>query len=165
MNKMQDGIGVNKKDENSCNWAWFYGKTKNSFVKRKFTEELNEKEQIDCAFVCTSPLSHAKIIKNCLENGWNVFSEINLTEDGYHENMAFTLAKKKVLFLSSTPLYREEMKAIKDVVTKIINRFVIFIMWGSIYRTGIHGNGIRISLWEIERQVGAENCLRLNCPG
>lgn len=85
---------------------------------RKSIEELNEKEQIDCAFVCTSPLSHAKIIKNCLENGWNVFSEINLTEDGYHENMALALAKKKVLFLSSTPLYREEMKAINDVVTK-----------------------------------------------
>lgn len=69
-------------------------------------------EQIDCAFVCTAPLSHAKIIRECLENGWNIFSEINLVADGYEENIKLAEEKEKVLFLSSTPIYRGEMQAI-----------------------------------------------------
>lgn len=67
---------------------------------------------LDCAFVCTSPQFHAGIIKECLEKGMHVFSEINLISDLYDENICLAKQKKKVLFLSSTPLYKEEMQII-----------------------------------------------------
>ena len=63
----------------------------------------------DCAFVCTSPLSHNSIIRSCLQKGLHVFTEINLVKDGYDENMALAKEKGKVLFLSSTFLYRNEI--------------------------------------------------------
>lgn len=67
---------------------------------------------MDCAFICTSPQSHAGIIQECLEKGMHVFSEINLINDRYDENMRLAKQKNKVLFLSSTPLYKEEMQII-----------------------------------------------------
>lgn len=67
---------------------------------------------IDCALICTSPLGHADIIKKCLENGIHVFTEINLTLDGYDDNIALANKNGKVLFLSSTPLYRKEIEYI-----------------------------------------------------
>ena len=69
-------------------------------------------ELIDCAFVCTSPLSHADIIHTCLENNWHVFTEINLVSDRYGENIELAKEKGKVLFLSSTFLYRKEQEYI-----------------------------------------------------
>lgn len=68
--------------------------------------------RFDTAFVCTSPLSHANIIKSCLDNNLHVFSEINLVADGYSENVHLAQQKGLVLFLSSTFLYREETKYI-----------------------------------------------------
>lgn len=70
-----------------------------------------------CAFVCTSPLSHASIISECLNKGWNVFTELNLVDTDYEKNIS--LAKKKgcTLFLSSTFFYREEIKFIKSQIT------------------------------------------------
>ena len=69
-------------------------------------------KKLDCAFVCTSPQSHASIIKECLENNLHVFSEINLIDDMYDENIKLAEQRGKVLFLSSTPLYKEEMQII-----------------------------------------------------
>lgn len=69
-------------------------------------------EKFDCAFVCTSPLSHGKIIQECLERGCHIFSEINLVDDYYEENIQLAKNKDKVLFLSSTPIYRSEMQYI-----------------------------------------------------
>lgn len=66
----------------------------------------------EAAFVCTPPLSHAAIIRDCLLHGMHVFSEINLVANGYDENIALAKKKERVLFLSSTPLYREEIKYI-----------------------------------------------------
>ena len=63
----------------------------------------------ETAFVCTPPLSHAGIIRECLSQDMNVFSEINLVPDGYAENMELAKQRNRVLFLSSTPLYREEI--------------------------------------------------------
>lgn len=82
----------------------------------KSISEAVEDNCFQCAFVCTSPLSHANIIKECLYNNLHVFTEINLVSDGYEENM--TLAKEKglVLFLSSTFLYRKETQAIIEKV-------------------------------------------------
>ncbi len=69
-------------------------------------------EKIDCAFICTAPLSHGKIIQECLERDCHIFSEINLVDDFYEENMKLAKIKNKVLFLSSTPIYRSEMQYI-----------------------------------------------------
>lgn len=74
----------------------------------------NISEKIDCAFVCTSPQFHAPIIHECLQNNLHVFSEINLINDMYDENIKLAKQKGKVLFLSSTPLYREEMQIIEN---------------------------------------------------
>lgn len=70
----------------------------------------------DCAFICVSPLSHSAIIRECLENNLHVFTEINLVSDGYEENIRLSQERNKVLFLSSTFLYREEVKYIRSRV-------------------------------------------------
>ena len=66
--------------------------------------------------MCTSPLSHNKIIKECLNNGWNIFTELNLVSDGYEENIALAEKKHCTLFLSSTFLYREEIQYIRQKI-------------------------------------------------
>lgn len=71
---------------------------------------------LDCAFVCTPPLTHSEIITQCLHHGMHVFSELNLVKDGYERNMLLAKEKGKVLFLSSTALYRKEMNYINNKV-------------------------------------------------
>ena len=68
------------------------------------------------AFISTSPLSHASIIKECLSYNFHVFTELNLTDAGYDENLRIAEEKGRVLFLSSTPLYRKEIQCIKETV-------------------------------------------------
>jgi len=63
----------------------------------------------DCAFVCTAPLSHSRIILKCLSVGLHVFTELNLVSDDYIEMIRLADEKKKTLFLSSTFLYREDV--------------------------------------------------------
>lgn len=83
----------------------------------KTLSSLDEvKCKIDCAFVCTSPLSHASIVKECLQRKWNVFTELNLVDDGYEENLCLAKNNGCILFLSSTFLYREEIKYIGSSV-------------------------------------------------
>ena len=76
-------------------------------------------ESMDCAFVCTPPQTHGEIIRECLERGWHVFSEINLIANLYDENIRLAKEKGKVLFLSSTPIYRAEMRFITERVRQI----------------------------------------------
>lgn len=92
-------------------------------VKEKFClecyksiSEACEEQRIDAAIICTSPLSHAGIIKECLEHNLHVFTEINLVQDGYDENIALSKMKGRVLFLSSTFLYRKETQTIINKV-------------------------------------------------
>lgn len=75
-----------------------------------------KKEDIKCAFVCTSPLSHANIIEECLTNKWNVFTELNLVADKYEENIRLAKENGCVLFLSSTFFYREEISYIREKI-------------------------------------------------
>lgn len=78
--------------------------------------EVVAKEQPEAAVISTSPLSHAAIIKECLQNNLHVFTEINLVSDGYEENMKLADEKKRTLFLSSTFLYQAEtLKIIEKV--------------------------------------------------
>ena len=80
--------------------------------------EVVDQEHPDAAVISTSPLSHAAIIKECLENNLHVFTEINLVADSYAENMALAKEKGKVLFLSSTFLYRKETQTIIEKAHK-----------------------------------------------
>lgn len=77
----------------------------------------------DCAIVSTAPISHANIIHTCLNAGVHVFTELNLVDDMYEENMQLAANKGLVLFLSSTFLYRNEIQYImdnmKDIQSKV----------------------------------------------
>ena len=75
------------------------------------------KQKIDCAIVSTSPDTHSQLIKECLENDLHVFSELNLNAKGYEENNQLAKEKKKVLFLSSTFLYRKEIQYMKQKIS------------------------------------------------
>lgn len=92
-----------------------------AFVKKEYEmetfptiEEAVLQREFECAFVCTSPLTHAGIIKTCLENDMNVFTELNLVSDDYVENINLAKQKNKLLFLSSTMIYRDEMKYLRE---------------------------------------------------
>lgn len=74
--------------------------------------EATTTEHPDAAVISTSPLSHASIIKECLQYNLHVFTEINLVADGYAENIALAKENEKVLFISSTFLYRKETQTI-----------------------------------------------------
>lgn len=73
-------------------------------------------DKIDGAFVCTSPLSHHEIITECLSRSIHVFTELNLVTDGYDKNIKLAYDKELKLFLSSTFLYRDEIKKIISLV-------------------------------------------------
>ncbi len=75
-------------------------------------------DHIDCAFVCTPPVTHSNIINECLNRGWNVFTELNLIDDGYIDNMRLADDKGCTLFLSSTFLYREEIRYLRSRIGK-----------------------------------------------
>ena len=82
-------------------------------------QALKENEDVQSAFVCTAPLSHNVIIKECLENNLNVFTELNLVTDGYDDNILLAKEKNKTLFLSSTFLYRDEISYIREKVKSV----------------------------------------------
>ncbi len=86
--------------------------------KEAVRKEAEKGEAVSAALVCSSPLSHAGLINQCLEGNLHVFTEINLVRDGYRENMALAREKGCKLFLSSTPVYRAEMRKMKEVLTK-----------------------------------------------
>ena len=92
-----------------------------AFVKKEYEmetfptiEEAVSQRKFECAFVCTSPLTHAGIIKTCLENDMNIFTELNLVSDDYVDNINLAKQKNKLLFLSSTMIYRDEMKYLRE---------------------------------------------------
>ncbi len=102
------GVDINEERRTACEAEWGI-KTYSSLVN------LFRDIDIDCAFICTSPLSHCGIINQCLTAGLHVFTELNLVTDGYEENMTLARTKNLVLFLSSTFLYRDEIKYIKGL--------------------------------------------------
>ena len=83
----------------------------------KTYESLSEalkNNNYNAAVISTSPLSHSKIITECLNNKLNVFTEINLVSDDYDKNIKLSKDKNLSLFISSTPMYRKEMQYIKE---------------------------------------------------
>ncbi len=75
-----------------------------------------EEGDFDCAFIATSPLSHNALIKECILKNIHVFTEMNLVADGYDENIQLAREREKALFISSTFLYREEIRYINRKV-------------------------------------------------
>ncbi len=86
--------------------------------KKSISEALQTGE-VECAFVCTSPLSHSSIIKELLMNELNVFTEINLVSDEYEELIKLAKERNRILFLSSTFLYRKDIQEIKSRVNGV----------------------------------------------
>lgn len=82
--------------------------------------DLNEavKENPDIAFVSSSPLSHATIIPVLLQNKINTFTEINLSSKNYDQMISLAEGNGVKLFLSSTMLYKNQIKKIKELVQK-----------------------------------------------
>lgn len=81
-----------------------------------------KEERPDAAVISTSPLSHSNIILKCLDLGLHVFTEINLVKDKYEEIINKAKEKKLEIFLSSTQLYREEIKEIESRVSDCTQR-------------------------------------------
>lgn len=79
-------------------------------------EEVFDVAKPEYAIVSTSPLSHADVIENCLMHDCHVFTELNLVDDKYESNMRLAKEKKRVLFMSSTFLYRDEIKCVREKV-------------------------------------------------
>ncbi|MCO1601325.1 Gfo/Idh/MocA family protein [Desulfosporosinus nitroreducens] len=75
-----------------------------------------QKSEYTAVFVCSAPLTHSDIIENCLQHKINVFSEINLTDDNYDKLILLADKKKCKLFLSSTPMYRNEIRYITEKI-------------------------------------------------
>lgn len=76
---------------------------------------------LDAALICTSPLSHASLVSDCLDCGLHVFTELNLVSDGYESNMQKARDSGRVWFPSSTFVHRQEMKKIKEIIGGNIN--------------------------------------------
>lgn len=104
-------IGVDSNEERCAESRELYG-----IIAYNSIQAALEAEAIDCAVISTSPHTHADIIKECLEKKLHVFTEINLLADGYEENIVLAKVAGKVLFLSSTFMYRKEMEYIKNAV-------------------------------------------------
>lgn len=77
-------------------------------------DEALARHNLSVAFVCTGPEAHARIITQSLSAGLHVFTEINLIDSQYDENIELARQKGKVLFLSSTGMYRSEVAYIKS---------------------------------------------------
>lgn len=112
-------VGIDSKKERRKEVEELYGISTFESI-----ENAVQSGDFDCAFICTSPISHSQIIKECLKNNLHVFTEINLISDGYDENIRMACEKGLTLFLSSTFLYREETQYIREKVkaqTKPVN--------------------------------------------
>ena len=82
------------------------------------SNDFFSKNDFDAVFISTPPLTHSKLINQALNSNLNVFTEINLVSDGYDENIKLAKENEKILFLSSTQLYRMEIKYINSKVNK-----------------------------------------------
>lgn len=87
------------------------------------------------AFVCTSPISHCSLIRKIVSNGINVFTELNLINDGYDEIIATAKKNKVALFLSSTLLYRNDLQYI---INKVQDKRVNYVYHSGQYLPDWH---------------------------
>ena len=88
-------------------------------------QEAIESESPEAGFVCTAPLSHKSVITELLNAGLHVFTEINLINDGYSDLVNLSNKKGKKMFLSSTFLYRKD---IRYIINRVCNERVDYII-------------------------------------
>lgn len=81
------------------------------------SNEFFEDNDCEAVFISTPPLTHSKIINEALNNNLSVFTEINLVKEMYDENIDLADENKLTLFLSSTQLYRKEIKYITSKIS------------------------------------------------
>lgn len=81
------------------------------------SDEFFENHDCEAVFISTPPLTHSKIINDALNNNLSVFTEINLVNDRYYENIDLANENELTLFLSSTQLYRKEIKYITSKIS------------------------------------------------
>ena len=115
-------IGVDKREDRRDDVKKNYG----CDVYESIEEAVRENSKIESAFICTSPLSHNKIISEVLGYKLNVFTELNLISDGYEENIKLAKENNKVLFLSSTFFYRDEIRFLRNKLEKKIKLNYIY---------------------------------------
>lgn len=83
---------------------------------RNDPNEIFSKHNIDAVFISTSPISHSNLINTYLNKNTNIFTEINLVDNLYDENIKLANEKNLTLFLSSTQLYRKEIIYISNII-------------------------------------------------
>ena len=83
------------------------------------SEEFFKNNDCNAVFISTPPLTHSKIINSALSYDLNIFTEINLVNDLYDENIKLADDNDLVLFLSSTQLYRKEIKYIDTKISQL----------------------------------------------
>lgn len=111
-NQIENIVGVDSREDRRKDWEDMF------FCKAyaDIYQALAENCRVTCAFICTSPLSHSGLITEALQYGLHVFTEINLVSDGYKRNISLAEQKHRVLFLSSTFYYREEIRFIREKI-------------------------------------------------
>lgn len=96
-----------------------------SLLNIKTYESMDEAIKVEkpsAAFISTSPLTHSSIIQECLKNNIHVFTELNLVNDGYDNIIKLANERQLKLFVSSTLLYRNDIKYITtEVKEKKVN--------------------------------------------
>lgn len=80
------------------------------------SKALNASE-FEAAFVCTPPAKHHEVTKELLEDKINVFTELNLINNGYDELLDIAGKNNVQIFMSSTLLYRKEIQKIIELVS------------------------------------------------
>ena len=104
-------VGVNRSSERRAQVEWEFGIRTFPTLAEAIAETGPQ-----MAFLCTAPASHGPAVMECIDAGLHVFMEINLIGDWYAEAAAKAKEKGVRLFISSTPVYRREMRYIADAV-------------------------------------------------
>ncbi|WP_195573585.1 Gfo/Idh/MocA family protein [Paenibacillus sp. 1001270B_150601_E10] len=104
-------FGIDLREDRRSEVASLFGISTYSTLSELFNYTI-----ADAVMVCTSPLSHEEIIKEALTYSSHIFTEINLLHNYYAEVMQIAQEQEKVLFLSSTMLYRKEVQYIGSLV-------------------------------------------------
>nr|WP_319219485.1 Gfo/Idh/MocA family oxidoreductase [uncultured Trichococcus sp.] len=81
-------------------------------------DEAAANVSLGAVIISTSPISHEAIIRNALDHGLHVFTEINLINDYYDEVMLLAKEKGSHLYLSSTFLHRKEIQFIENKISE-----------------------------------------------
>ena len=81
-------------------------------------------DEYDIGFVCTSPESHFEVVKLFLTQNLHVFSELNLVNESHDTLIELSAKVNKILFLSSTFLYRKEIDYINTYINKSSSSYV-----------------------------------------